>query len=78
LLNHWKDIFIGRSFAKATLVISILVENEVIWGHIDIEVVVVKRLSRRWKASRRSFNTFIVEPPVLSVECEVQHKCVED
>jgi len=24
-------------------------ENEVIWGHIDILVVAVRRLSRRWK-----------------------------
>ena len=26
-----------------------LLENEVIWGHIDILVVAVRRLSRRWK-----------------------------
>ncbi len=28
---------------------QILLEYEVIWGHIDILVVVVRRLSRRWK-----------------------------
>jgi len=28
---------------------SRLLEYEVIWGHIDILVVVVRRLSRRWK-----------------------------
>jgi len=26
-----------------------MLEYEVIWGHIDILVVVVRRLSRRWK-----------------------------
>jgi hypothetical protein len=27
----------------------VLLEYEVIWGHIDILVVAVRRLSRRWK-----------------------------
>jgi len=27
----------------------LVLEYEVIWGHIDILVVVVRRLSRRWK-----------------------------
>ncbi len=27
-----------------------VLEYEVIWGHIDILVVAIRRLSRRWKA----------------------------
>ncbi len=30
-----------------------VLEYEVIWGHIDILVVVVRRLSRRWKLKTR-------------------------
>jgi hypothetical protein len=46
--------------AGGRVVVRLLLEYEVIWGHIDILVVVVRRLSRRWKVK-----TLLAAPPAL-------------
>jgi len=43
-------VHIAREFARpGGAVAGCLLEYKVIWGHIDILVVAVRRLSRRWK-----------------------------
>jgi len=51
-----------------------LLEYEVIWGHIDILVVVVRRLSRRWKVK-----TLLAGPsPTSPIEAEVTNSPISN
>jgi hypothetical protein len=45
-----------------------LLEHKVIWGHIDILIVAVRRLSRRWKVKTRLAGPSPTSPMKATVE----------
>jgi len=50
-----------------------MLKYEVIWGHIDILVVVVRRLSRRWKVK-----TLLAGQPYQPYEAEVTNSPISN
>jgi len=47
--RFWDLMVKSEEVVFSTLRKRFLLEYEVIWGHIDILVIAVRRLSRRWK-----------------------------